>query len=426
MFKTARSIRELVVLIDFEGGDHPWLSGFLRIVDFWQRHGLRLVLVRFDRRPERLTLLPSRRLLSLRDLARVHDRAVLLIFSRQLSVLRTCKTACWTSVLEAWPLRAWLDPDPRPLSERHYEQQRDIEYLEQCGLLRFPYTESGLLLLARYFAADGIGISPPQWEPVPDLGSPELRAAIKSWAAVSALVPDASWDQLDVFRRAFLAKELSDFRYVQRLIEFVSQRIGSSAECGAVLLIPADEEDRLLRGLRGDADPSKAPDCLEAQARKLLLKQLGKTIPGQGGNLSSETPGGVADSLAGWIWLLKTSGHLAVLEPQRALDYYLPLLGSPVDAEARQMINQGLQLHSSRLPRLERLLGHRSDIMLRELWTGQPTLWPRACFVALPLMVLTLLLAGSLPYLVIRSRWIGQKPRASLPSVLIVRERESR
>lgn len=412
-----RRMREILILIDFESGGNPWLSGFLRVVEFWQRQGIPLTVLRFSRRPDRLQSLDSRQSLALHDLARTHDGAAVLLFSRNLSISGITETATGQKELASWPedllpwsLRVWLDPDPRPLSERHPEQRRAIVWIEQHGLTRFPYTADGLLAFARYVAAEGIGVVPPQWPSLPSASSARLRAALKRWAAVAALVPDASWDQLEVFRMELpaLQRELGDSRYVQRLIEFLSERLDEPADLGDALLVPPEEEDRLIRSLRAETEPSVA--ALEGQARRVLLAQLG---PAPKGDREGK-------SLDYWRWLLKVNGHLAILYPQRDIELYVPLLGSPVDAQARAQLRQELRRQALPQLRLRRLVGLSSDLMLRELLRGQPTLWRRAALLTASVVALSLTLIWTVPWLTARLNWLCYSAPITFPATLTV------
>lgn len=141
--------RALTVLVDVERGDHPWLSSITWVLDRWHALGVRYTRFDFRFEPLFVTVHTTGQAIALSHLARHTDGGPLVMISRTLSTRGYRTDAGWLKETAAWPVKAWLDSDPRPLRERHRERQ-DIRRLEQqYGLQRFPFSAAGLLALAR-------------------------------------------------------------------------------------------------------------------------------------------------------------------------------------------------------------------------------------------------------------------------------------
>jgi sulfatase modifying factor 1 len=327
----------LTVLVDRERGDYPWLGLVEWLLERWGALGIRFA--RFDYRsdPAFLTEQESGRVVSLAQLARHADGEPLLMIGRRLNVEGLDGRASWVAELEAWPSKAWLDPDPRLLSERPSER-RTVRALEQLGLRRFPFTHAGLLALARYLMEDTVGIQPPPWEPLKRITDPEVDKALARWAALAALVPDATWDQLEVLRRHFLelSAALPSPWYLQRLLEWVARR---NKEQGIVEFDPESADGRtlalsealveqLIQVQRRRETGTPAEQRLEVQARRLLLAQLDATRP--------------EDELMRQFWEVKRISHWLCLDPEWALELMGPFMGSAAEPELPRAV--GLEL----------------------------------------------------------------------------------
>ena len=72
----------------------------------------------------------------------------------------------------------------------------------------------------------------PQWPTLPEPRNPKVGHALMCWAAAVALVPDASWDQVQALREALpeIHSVLPEPCHVQLLLDFVAQRPGEDPE----------------------------------------------------------------------------------------------------------------------------------------------------------------------------------------------------
>ncbi len=119
VFERGRLQATLLVLVDDEGGDHPWLGGFQRVLDRWQKRGVRMLRFTFCEQPDPVWPYPRGAAVSFDVLSRRHAGLPLVIFSRRLTHRGvTAAGADWARRLEVWPVKAWIDPDPTPLGER--------------------------------------------------------------------------------------------------------------------------------------------------------------------------------------------------------------------------------------------------------------------------------------------------------------------
>ena len=346
--------RDLTVLVDVERGDHPWLAGITWVLERWQALGVRFA--RFDFRfdPSFVTAHATGNAGTLQYLARHVDGGPLVVISRTLSTQGYRESAGWLEEIEAWPVKAWLDPDPRPLGERRRERQEIRRLEQQHGLQRFPFSAAGLLALARYLAEDGQGVPSPAWPALRPLDHAAVAEALPRWALLAALVPDATWDQLEAIRRHFpeLSRAFPEPRYVQRLLDWVAREdheLQPESEDGRTLVLSQGLVDRLIRQQRRLDAGQPRMQQLEVRGRQLLLQQLDATRPD--------------DELLGQFWELKRVSHRLYLEPEQALAMVAPLLGSAVEPELFQVVETELAREDVS-PRLEPGVRDRLDLMV--------------------------------------------------------------
>src|SRR5262249_60137028 len=136
-----RVSRTLTIIVDVEGGSHPWLTDIQWLLDRW--HALGVQFQRYDFQFEPLFLInaATRIPILLEKLARRAEGEPLLIFSRRLTGQDFRGEARWLRYAEAWPVRAWLDPAPRPPEELPAAYQNEINRLAHRGFRRFPFNE---------------------------------------------------------------------------------------------------------------------------------------------------------------------------------------------------------------------------------------------------------------------------------------------
>ena len=153
------------------------------------------------------------------------------------------------------------------------------------------------------------------------------------WALLAALVPDATWDQLEAIRRHFpeLSRAFPEPRYVQRLLDWVAREDHEpqpESEDGRTLVLSQGLVDRLIRQQRRLDAGQPRMQQLETRGRQLLLQRLDATRPD--------------DELLGQFWELKRVSHRLYLEPEQALAMVAPLLGSAVEPELLQVVEAEL------------------------------------------------------------------------------------
>ncbi len=328
----SRQLREeVLVLIDREEGDYPWLGPFRRLVAAWAALGVTLRVYEMEggysfeevdpRNPEGEDF--GSDLLTLDPLTRRTRGLPLIFFSRHLDPVARKKASPWLQALPNWPRRAWLDPDPLPWKELRPAHRAVIEGWEREGLRRFPLTGDGIVRLAWYLAGRPPGRATevsllPLAEERPAAGSGNsTEEALRLWGLAAALVPDPTWDQLEAIRRHFpeIRETLSENRYVQRLLQWMAREMGAprrDLSQDRRLEISREVEDTLIREQRALDEALPWEERFETRARRLLLQQLAPTRP--------------EDRLdAGW-WEFKQTMHLAVLRDeaaQRRLKGYL-------------------------------------------------------------------------------------------------------
>ena len=334
----ARRIRhEVLVLVDVEEGDHPWLGGFRRLLEAWRAQGVVSRCWEYHFLPDSLIEGETGETLRIGELARLTEGLPLILFSRHPRLDARRGRASWPDHLAAWPCRAWLDPDPRQPAELTPDRRRAVARLERLGLHRFQLDDVGVVELARWLAAEGEGSrgairrapSLPRWAAGADQeADAALAEALRRWALAAALVPDPTWDQLEAIRRHFpsIHRVASEPRYLQRLLEWVEDEVGHPAltEQGHGLAIPeAQQNGWLLEQRRREAD-SPAERGFENAIRELLLDQLGSTRP--------------EDPLDRQWWRFKGALHRAILEPHRAAELLAWVGDSAIAHEALRWI----------------------------------------------------------------------------------------
>ncbi len=200
VFLPGREVRELCVLYD-DTTTRPYLPGFLKLVERWQRLGVRLSAYRFSRHPTTLTPVIASAsagagtqhgpAIELADLLRQREGCSLLLFANRLVVRTPTRELDWPRTLRQAAVCAWLDPDPRLDAERDNDTRTYLEFLPQ-NLPRVPFTEEGLLAAARYIGTPAEGARPPSWSPPPPLTEAGMARWVDVWLGLGALVPDAA------------------------------------------------------------------------------------------------------------------------------------------------------------------------------------------------------------------------------------------
>jgi hypothetical protein len=407
VFTPRRSLRDMVVLLDIERGDHPYRSGFELTLDILRRRGVSLVVYHYQHSPAWLFPEKGGSPSSLHDLSRRHADSPLLIFARALSPRALQGDAPWLGEIRAWAHKAWIDPDPRPLSERP-ARRPDIERLRALGLKRFPWTEAGLLAVARHFASEGEPAPEPPWPTLPSREDPALKEALEHWALCAALVPDASWDQLEAIRRHASFPELHRVLqtpfFVQRLIDWVGENDGEEAEGGdgRTLQISPELVDRLIRDGRRCEEAMDPSMTLESRAHRLLLEQL-----------APERPEGGLQRLR---WELKVASHRMALEPERIWEWMERFLDGPVEEEALAILDAELKRQEAGLApgrqsagraakeRIKMVQGATDLMPLRALFWENWRIFARAAFAATAVV----LAIGVLTFGDLRMEWSAQ------------------
>lgn len=377
VFQTERRPRELLVLYDREQrDDYPDLAPFLRLLDDWERRALRVTRYAFHRQPDRL--LPRRGpSLPLAEALRRHPQAVLLLFSRR-QHSELSEQRAWLRVAQHWELRAWIDPDPL-VHKRERPERLCAAALKEAGLQRFPFTLTGLKALARHLAEGGLGPGPPPWPAFP--GPEPLTGPLRLWAAAAALVPEASWDQLEVFRAEVpeLSAALTDRRDVHRLLAAlrVATRQPSEAQDGRTLALSRPLVTELQTWLL-----QQKPAVVQ-RVVTILKDQLGEAPP------STEA----ADPYAFWLWSLKVA-FLHMVRDRSAAPVEA-LLDSPFGEDAADRLKRELQgpvLQRQEKARVAVSVGLQEGLTDRDLWRAAPRSWLRG--LAAGMTAALLLLSG--------------------------------
>lgn len=320
---------EVLVLIDDEERDYPWLSTVLALIELWKRQGVRLSVYTYGNPfPHYLDEYPRTQHESraLSDVAREHGGAALLLISRRLSVEGFAGDVDWTQELAPFPQRAWIDPDPRPKAELR-ARAKSIAVLEAQRLVRYPLTDEGVAAAVRQLVTEHETAANHTWPALTRCRSEKEQRALRLWATAAALVPDATWDQVLALRAGL--PEISqvfavpDVRPMQRLLEWVRTESGENPEKHIDrLFLPPKFQDELVARLRQeDGGPTK-PGSFEQRVHQILLGQLGDAPR------ASEQQSGRGRL----VWELKVAMHQALLDPARAKELLSPFIGTGVES----------------------------------------------------------------------------------------------
>lgn len=218
--------RALIVFVDVESGDYVWLGAFRRVLFDLQRQGVSTRVYEFQFGFDRtLRAEATGQDVPIRQVAQMEGGQPVVIFSRRLDRdLDSDREPRWLQALIPWSAKAWLDPDPVPL-ERRGSRRRVVKALEAAGLVRFPFTEAGLVALCRFVASDGQSTERAAWPILlPSAPSPGLERALIRWATAAALIPDASWDDVQWVRHhPDLIRWFPNHLYVDVLLRWIQQ-----------------------------------------------------------------------------------------------------------------------------------------------------------------------------------------------------------
>lgn len=328
--------RVLVVLLDHETlGDHPWRRPFERLMAAWSRAGVPLQVYTFQADPERVKDEAGNDL-GLAEVARRTERAPLLVLSRTIEPLGYEGPRGWVRVLPTWSPKAWVDPDPR--SDEDPLRAGVPEQLARLGLVRFPWTEDGLLAAAAHLAVDARPTGAPP-EELPDVGDPAVQDAVALWAQAAAMVPEPSWDQLEGFRRMeALQPHLPGENTVSLLLAHIAAQPESRGRAihahGDQLRLAGGLQDRLLDA----AAASPAQDFLR-EVNQVLLDQLGSKAPD--------------DALSRAVWELRRACYLLRLDPAGSKEAWRVVLEGPLREEGLRWLSRELkrrQEHGEQVP----------------------------------------------------------------------------
>ncbi|RYZ05447.1 MAG: hypothetical protein EOO73_19545 [Myxococcales bacterium] len=332
-FHAARSSRTLLVLVDIENDDHPWLGGVERTLDALRLRGVLATRYRFKHRPNALFSVGGGAPSSFDDLSRRFGDSALLIISEHLDSRDfDDQPATWVGQLRSFACCAWLDPNPRPPGGNRAVRAQE---LAAAGLARYPFSAAGWIAAARALS----GVAPTRIEP-PELPAFDrgVEAAVRAWALTAALVPDATWDQLEAIRRdpAFpeIGRVLSEPHHLQLLLEWVeacTQTRAVSAD-GRVLYLTDRFVQQLIQDQRR-SDRAGLARPLEERARELLLRQLDPERP--------------AGEWARLRWEVKVASHRIVLDPDSAHALLASFEGSAIEELALQVIGVELERQKS-------------------------------------------------------------------------------
>jgi hypothetical protein len=138
----------------------------------------------------------------------------------------------------------------------------------------------------------------------------------------AALVPDASWDQLEAIRRSPDFPEISavfhHWHHLQCLLQWVEHKTGESVSGDGRCLAISETLVEELRKEQRLRDRDSATESLELRARKLLLAQLARTCPR-------------ADGWGILLWKLKRASHQLIAEPELASASIDGLIGTAIE-----------------------------------------------------------------------------------------------
>ncbi|MBK8257852.1 MAG: SUMF1/EgtB/PvdO family nonheme iron enzyme [Polyangiaceae bacterium] len=328
----------LLVLVDIEEGSHPYLAGVEWMLDRWKRLGVPLVRYDYRDRPDTLLRYPDHHPIALADLARRTEGMPLLLVSRMALPQDLRGRMDWLRTLGAWPTRAFLDLDPRPVEERRKDQKRIADRIVQSKLPRFPFTREGLVACATALSGGGQRRLSPRAHAFVGLNDEGVEQALHRWAATACCVPDPTWEHLDSLRRELpeIHQVLPEARFVQRLIDWVREKGYGEGQVGLGASLRFNPEARctLLAGLRREDQtlwPNAPAERLEHRARRLLLRQLQAAKIGD-------------DAFEKEKRAMKMAVHRAILGETKVDLLLNELADSPVARELRDLLGEELKL----------------------------------------------------------------------------------
>lgn len=403
--------RQLLALVDVEASAHPWLGGIERILDALGQLGVPIVRYDFRFRLHELEQKPNAGRASLEEVTRRHSAACILLISRQLDPWRfDNEVEDWLQRLNTFPRAAWIDPDPSPLVAAS-RRWRAVALFEEHGLPRFPCTAEGWLSMARYLSSSKSAVPDVTWPTLPS--SPAAAEALRAWAVTAALVPDATWDQLEAIRRSpdfpEIGRVFNHWHHLQCLLQWVESEThqASVSGDGRSLAVPDRLVKQLLQGQRRQ-DQLSEQEPLELRARKLLLSQLESTCPRD-------------DSWGALCWKLKRVTHELVVDPIRASASIDALIGTAVEPMLLDVLSAEMELEAGGYHAPDRTTAKLARSRL-EVSTGQgentalSTLLFEHQRISLAAIVATFVFAWLMWTL--RSHWNPQDVWIQLPEVL--------
>jgi formylglycine-generating enzyme required for sulfatase activity len=361
-----RSAARLLVLLDVEGGEHPWLWRLRGLLEVWERHGAGLEVWTFQRQPFDLRELASGRPIDLPRLVRHTEGLPCLLLSRRVEAVDDSAggrfgEAAWLAASKGWGRRAWIDPDA--LARTRRDRRGHIAALEQRGWRRFALSDEGVVEAGSWLL-HGRGQASPDPTPASD-----VEDALLLWAYAAAEVPEPHWEQLEVIRAEIpeIREHLPGPWAVARLIRWLELR-GGAETADRLLLGPALVErlrDRFRERL------AEVPELRRVQMAigELLLREL--VLP------KGEEDGGIA-----WQWYQLQKARLrALLAPEEAQEHWKVVLTGPLAGEATRVL-QAEAARQARSPIAgatwspqgrEELVGTGGEVTVGELLRGR---WP--------------------------------------------------
>ncbi len=306
----------LLVLVDREEGDHPFLHVYEALLDHWRRDGLAFERWAFTEWLDRLHREDGHRS-TVAELARRRPDAVVLVFTRLRLPFREGGRTSWVTQLSRWPGVVLLDPDPRPHRRRIYDGA-----LPDDGPPHLPLTEGGLFAAARWLKEGGEPRAEwPEWQP--PSARPDLHRPLSEWAAIATLVPRPRWAHLDDLRRTFVAPALPHWSDVILLLEFLG--LG---------------DDDYGEGLDTDRGCVAHLEALRAQAPDWALQRrvwarLKAQLAARAEELKHEGHG-----FAAHVARLKIAMHEAQLGERDVRELLETFGGTAVQPELKQLVNE--------------------------------------------------------------------------------------
>jgi len=403
-FKPGKEVRELLVLIDVERGDYPWLSGFDRSLDYLIKQGVKIIKYRFQYTPSWLISDQGGTALTLKELHTKFSDDILLIFSRNLLVKDQNNYADFINDLKYWKIKALIDPEPKRYGAEY--QQKGLHMFEKIGLKSFPLTNEGIIHLAVYLSSGDHSKLAVPWPICFPVERKKIQKALESWAVLASIVPDANWDQLEAIRRnpdfPEVSSVLTEPWHIQLLLDWISiiTKTEPISGDGRTLAIDMETVDQLIRKQRQVDRNNMFRNSLEKRMHQLLLNQL-----------ESDPPD---NEMSQYFWKLKIAEHKMILEPDQAEKLMIAFVGSPVEIEASQILKTELKrqddgyildnkgIPSSMKRKLQVLTGNKDDVEVLSLFRGdvlRSWITAMAASIVLTLMLgLAILISGYANY----------------------------